>query len=362
MGCPQIEKLTVDERMVEEYKVAVITPCYNIEKFSSNKDNLFELNIKSVQNQTIGYENIEHILVNDASTDNTKEILDDLSAKWSNIKVFHLKENTGRASLPRNFGLEHSSADYVMFLDQDDFFENNTVETLYGYINSNDINMVASNHYVSDNNNTMKKNFKSKGNVFLEYNSPDLEDFMTLISTKMFKKEFLLENNIRFPNFIGEDSYFNILCLVNNKKKILILNDFCSYTYIADNESSLSHRFNKKQITDSVFAYSSCLDLLKEHNMNEHFISVCYYNALIMLLGFLIQSEETKENKDEMFKEVQKFIREYEENINLEIYWNIMYKLVKNNQKHLFFIISYFIRQFFESNWFKKMFRFKKFN
>jgi len=69
---------------MNKYKVSLITPCYNIENINNNEKTFFN-SLNSVIKQSIGYENIEHILVDDCSTDNTYEILKELSLKYPNI-------------------------------------------------------------------------------------------------------------------------------------------------------------------------------------------------------------------------------------------------------------------------------------
>lgn len=96
------------------YKISVIVPIFNAENDLKNA-------INSVINQTIGFENIELILVDDCSTDNSKNIINYYLTKYPNIKAIFLK-NTGNPSKPRNIGIDKSTGEYLMFLDSDDFF------------------------------------------------------------------------------------------------------------------------------------------------------------------------------------------------------------------------------------------------
>ena len=68
----------------------------------------------------MGFENIEVLLVDDKSSDKTPDLITELSQKYENVKSKILEENTGTASGPRNRGIKESSADYVIFLDNDD--------------------------------------------------------------------------------------------------------------------------------------------------------------------------------------------------------------------------------------------------
>ena len=90
------------------YKISVITPIYNCEKYLRNA-------IQSIMNQSIGFQNIELILVNDNSTDNSKEIIEEYCEKYENIIGVHLPKNSGQCGRPRNVGMEISTAPYLVF-------------------------------------------------------------------------------------------------------------------------------------------------------------------------------------------------------------------------------------------------------
>lgn len=99
-------------------KVSIITPVYNAEKF-------LEDTICSVQNQT--YEDWEMILVDDRSTDNSKEIITRLSKEDSRIKYIELAENSG-AAVARNTAIENATGRFIAFLDADDKWTEDKLE------------------------------------------------------------------------------------------------------------------------------------------------------------------------------------------------------------------------------------------
>lgn len=100
-------------------KVSVIVTVYNTEKY-------VEECIISLINQT--YKNIEVILIDGGSTDKTPEICHEYEKEYENIRVVH-KENEG-VSAARNRGIEEATGDYILFVDGDDWIENNTIEAL----------------------------------------------------------------------------------------------------------------------------------------------------------------------------------------------------------------------------------------
>ena len=101
-----------------EKKVSIITPVYNSEKYLKNT-------IENVINQT--YKNLEMILVDDCSTDNSEKIIKEFSKKDSRIKYIKLKENSG-AAVARNTALENSTGRFIAYLDADDLWKENKLE------------------------------------------------------------------------------------------------------------------------------------------------------------------------------------------------------------------------------------------
>jgi len=122
-------------------KVSIITPIYNVEGY-------LEKCVDSALSQT--ERDIEIILVDDGSTDSSGKICDALASKDSRIKVLH-KENGG-VSDTRNAGLSMAESDYIMFLDSDDTYERNTVETALRAVLSENADMAVFNfHAVGEN-------------------------------------------------------------------------------------------------------------------------------------------------------------------------------------------------------------------
>lgn len=73
-------------------------------------------------------------MVDDGSTDSSGEIMDEYAAEYENFKSIHLQENSGAAGKPKNCGLDHATAEYLMFLDADDYYNDDACEVLYNEI------------------------------------------------------------------------------------------------------------------------------------------------------------------------------------------------------------------------------------
>ena len=191
--------------------VSIIVPAYNAEAYLNRC-------IDSILSQT--YRNIEIILVDDGSTDNTPVLCDEYSEQHKDIiKVIH-KENGGVSSA-RNIGIETASGDYYAFVDSDDWIADDFIETLYSLIKRNNCEISIVNLYLS----------YPDGKQVVMYSSADLvmckdeflhelflqDKFGGMACQKMFKKEIF--NSIRFPDYVKyEDMAISLECFLLCKK------------------------------------------------------------------------------------------------------------------------------------------------
>ena len=121
--------------MIDRPIISIIIPVYN--------SLYIEESIKSCVAQSIGREYLEIIIINDASTDETKEILSELSEKYA-IKIIHLKNNSGPAAA-RNSGMESATGKFISFLDSDDMMKKDKLEKQLNYLSDKpDVDIVIS--------------------------------------------------------------------------------------------------------------------------------------------------------------------------------------------------------------------------
>lgn len=123
---------------MNKYKISIIMPIFNQEKYLENS-------IKSVINQTMDFKEIELILVDDKSTDKSKEIIEKYSNKYENIIPIFLNQNTGCAGKPKNIGIKKATTPFLMFLDPDDELLDDTCEILYDKIIEEKSDIVSGN-------------------------------------------------------------------------------------------------------------------------------------------------------------------------------------------------------------------------
>jgi len=169
-------------------KVSVIVPVYNSSKY-------LEECIKNVINQS--YKNLEIIIVNDKSTDNSLSIINSFNDK--RIKVINLKENSG-VSISRNKGVEVSTGDYICFLDSDDYWNLKKIERQVKFI-KNKAFIYSDYEYLKNN-----KRHRVRVPKIITYKEA-LKNTTIFTSTVMFNMNYLNKEDIYMPNIkLGQDS------------------------------------------------------------------------------------------------------------------------------------------------------------
>ena len=208
--------------------ISIIIPIYNTSKYLSKC-------IESAENQT--YDNIEIILVNDGSTDDSPNICNHYKNKYKNIKVIH-KENGGLSDA-RNAGINLSLGKYILFLDSDDFLDKHAIEKLYNNLFINNSDMVIPRKYIQVDEKTNNKKVRIHFNS--DYFSEDPKNFVIKIMIEqgrawrahslLYKSSIIKENNILFPiGFTSEDIIFNLDYLTYAKKISFI--DYSTVFYL----------------------------------------------------------------------------------------------------------------------------------
>lgn len=194
-------------------KVSIIVPIYNEE------ENL-ERCIDSLINQT--YKNLEIILVNDGSTDKSKEIIN--SYKDKRIMAIH-KKNTGIGDT-RNVGINKCTGDYIMFIDSDDYIELNCVEKLVNKAKEDNGDLVIANYYLDTPKKTYEIMFENLGKINIK-EDPDLLCKINFgPCNKLYKKDLFKNTNNRFPIKIKYEDVPVVVDSIINAKNISFVSDY----------------------------------------------------------------------------------------------------------------------------------------
>ncbi len=312
-------------------KVSVIIPVYNVEKFLKRC-------VDSIINQS--YDNLEILLIDDGSIDNSGVICDDYSKKDKRIIVIH-KKNEG-LGLTRNVGIEYSTGKYLMFVDSDDYIEKNTVKDSIKTIIKDDSDIVMYGLKRIRNNgkindlvpNPEKKIYIGKeivDNMLPDYINDDpfkniKRNFTGSSCTCLYKKSIIVDNDIKYEserNIISEDTYmmFNLLKHVN---KVSIINK-CYYNY-CDNFSSLSHSYRGDRFAKLKTYYDKCNTLFKKNNYN----SEVYLRFNYLFLNFVFANFKTIINCENL-KMIDKY-KEFQNIILDELYVSIIDSIIMNKE------------------------------
>lgn len=237
--------------MKEHDLISIIVPIYNVEQY-------LEKCINSILNQT--YTNLEIILVDDGSPDNSGKICDEYAKKDNRIKVIH-KENGGISSA-RNTGLKVARGAYVGFIDSDDYIEKDMYEILYTNLKkeSADISICSCYEVYKDRITCTKKQgvytVMMPEETIMKMNS--FGYFGVGLWDKLYKME--LFQNMEFPIGKKSEDWYVIYKLVDKAKRI-VYESVPKYYYRQRNDS-LSHSVNIN--FDSIKASKEAIDFIKE--------------------------------------------------------------------------------------------------
>ena len=276
-------------------KISIIIPAYNCQAYISDC-------LKSIINQT--YKNIEIIIINDGSIDETGKICDYYSKLDNRIIVVHT-ENQG-VSASRNLGLSMCKGDYIMFVDSDDWIEENACELIVNEIDQKSLLYFYSSRKYEDG------RFLTQKEVVAECKINDLMadivacpkyqfHYMRAVWGKVFKKEVLKDLQFSKTLYIGEDALFLLQCLVkiNDINKV----KFCKgywYNYRILSSSAVRRYKNDLYSQDYIQFYE-----IKNLLFNTEYINTkSIQTSLFMLyweivINLIINEMAVEENKND---------------------------------------------------------------
>lgn len=226
-------------------KYSVIIPVYNVEKY-------IDRCLKSIISQN--YDDLEIIVVDNGSTDSSGSICDTYANEYSNISVYHI-ENHGVGSA-RNFGLSEARGEFIYFVDSDDYLVGNLFADFADKLVS-DLDLVVFSYYNSFEEDLTEKSRTEKSLPFKGSYDKDgfikifkelfLSDMLYTVWNKIYRREFLLENNLSFEQYeLGEDVRFNLD--VYRKVNKIYLSQDSYYVYVIGRKGSAMSCYNPKRL------------------------------------------------------------------------------------------------------------------
>lgn len=216
-------------------KVSVIVPVYNVEQY-------VEKSLKTLVEQTL--EEIEIIVVNDGSTDNSKKVVQKIMKQFPDKMVYVEKENGGLSDA-RNYGIPYAKGEYIAFLDSDDYVEKDMYQKMYELAKKEDSDMVECDFYWE----YPDKIKKDVGELY-EGKKEMLEKVRVVAWNKLIKKEILEKAKIEFPKgYRYEDVAFTYK-LIPYLEKVSFLKEPCIHYVQRNNSISNVQNERNKEIFD----------------------------------------------------------------------------------------------------------------
>lgn len=261
-------------------KVSIIIPVYNSEKYISKC-------LDSVLNQT--YKNIEILVINDGSKDNSINILKEYEKKDKRIILID-KENEG-VSKTRNLGINKASGEFIMFIDNDDYIDK---DYIFNYMNNYKDEDIIIGSY---------KRTNTEDKILFKYDlntNSDWSKYVVLAPwAKLYKRDFLVKNKIEFFSYgIGEDVYFNLLCYSKTNKIKIINNNEYNWFY---NDKSVSNT-NQRGLKNSVDITVLLNKLLGFININDKYNQYFLERYIYWYLLFSGRSAKKEDFQKEYYK------------------------------------------------------------
>ena len=238
MFCNSLSCTEISSRDNSSVKLSVIVPVYKVEKYLTRC-----LNSLLIQD----LEHIEFILVDDGSPDRCGEICDHYAELDSRFKVFH-KENSGLSSA-RNFGIDHSSGEYIMFVDSDDWVSSDFCRTAYSSAIKQKSDLVMFNYqFVYDDNSTKSPIHKRKEGKCSWQEGIDLilGQVGVYAWNKLYKRT--LFEGIRYPEgrlFEDSPTTWKLICKAEN---VYYINNLLYFYYVRSD--SILHQTSLKALQD----------------------------------------------------------------------------------------------------------------
>ena len=247
-------------------KVSVIVPIYNVEKY-------LEKCINSLLSQTL--EDIQIILVNDGSKDNSGNIAKEYE-KNNKDRVIYVEKENGGLSDARNYGLKYATGNFIAFLDSDDYIEKNAYEEMYNKAIEEDADYVECDFIWE---------FPNKTRVDKQYpykNKKEMLSFVRVVAwNKLIKRQLITDNNLEFPKGLRyEDVEFTYKLIPFINKFAYVDKPFIHYV---QREGSIANVQNER--TAEIFTVlDNVIEFYKENNIYEEYRNELEYNYARYLL------------------------------------------------------------------------------
>ena len=298
------------------HKISVIVPVYNASKFLNEC-------IDSLINQT--YKNIEIILVNDGSSDNSLEICQ----SYNDNRIIAIDKKNGGVSSARNKGLKKASGDIITFLDSDDFLELDAIENINNLFNKHNPDVLRFNYKIL-NGEVQKIDSKLLGfnkNLQEEFLKGNIPAYVHLIAVK---KEMI--DNLTFDeNLIMMEDLLFIIELLNRTNKVFVT-DLVTLNYRIHEDSCTNSKTNYKKVIDGILK----VNLRLKEIVDEKYVGImCKTQLNLIYIYFEKMFFDNKSYLEYFLNNDYSLITSYHEKINNTKKEKKIYKCFKHKNEKI---------------------------
>ena len=293
----------MEEEVFMVVHVSVIVPVYNTERY-------LQRCLDSLVHQTL--EELEIILVDDGSTDNSLQIMKEYEAKYQDRVKVYTKENGGQGSA-RNIGILRSQGDYIGFVDSDDYVDLTMFASMYQVAKLGQNDLVECNYYYLCEEGKRTKEYKTRGDIRQFKDQKDMFiNPQVSPCNKLYRREVLMQADVNFPEgIIYEDTGFYIKTIPFIKKEYYRKERF--YYYFLRGSSTMNAN-KSKRVGDIFPVLKDVLEFYKKYGYYEAYQrELEYFCVKILLCSSLSRIGRIKDGRlaKELYSRTFSFIHEH---------------------------------------------------
>ena len=309
---------------MDKCKLSIIVPVYGVEKY-------IDKCLESLVKQSL--KEIEIIVVNDGTKDNSQKIIDKYVKKYPDKVKSYIKENGGQGSA-RNYGLKKATGEYIGYVDSDDFVEKDMYKKLYNKAKENNYDIVVCGNY------NVSEDYQNKSiDTFINGYSTDLENIFfgkMAVWNKIYKRDILIKNKLKFKEKVWyEDLAFTLKAIMNSNNFAFVNEPL--YDYLI-REGSTMNNSNVQRNLEILDAFDDILSYIKHNKKEEYFSKIeflaidhIYISAIVRVLKADADNEVKRETINKLIDYMNTSFSNYKNNkyINtLSKNRKIIYKLI----------------------------------
>ena len=288
-------------------KLSIIVPVYGVEKY-------IDKCLNSLVKQSL--KEIEIIVVNDGTKDNSQKIIDKYVKKYPDKIKSYIKENGGQGSA-RNYGLKKTTGEYIGYVDSDDFVEKDMYKKLYNKAKENNYDIVVCGNY------NVSEDYQNKNiDAFINNYNTDLENIFfgkMAVWNKIYKRDILIKNKLEFKEKVWyEDLAFTLKAIMNSNTFAFI--DEPLYDYLI-REGSTMNNSNVQRNLEILDAFNDILSYIQHNKKEEYFnkieflaIDHIYISAIVRVLKADSDKNIKKETIEKLINYMNKNFPNYKSN------------------------------------------------